>query len=233
VSPSSADAADELEEGPPFNPERLVDTLARHGVQYVLVGGMGAQLHGATRTTTDLDCLPLFEAENTRRLAAAMRELHARLRAEGLSDAESIQLTSHLPSPEFFQHGEISNWMTDAGPLDVLHDMPDREGHRLGYEQLIGRTSEAVHAGVTVRLAALDDIVASKEYANRDKDHEALPELYALQEQQRGEGPAASGLPAKLAPRPDRGGPGGRTLANGLDHPGGAQGRSPERGIER
>lgn len=30
-------------------------------------------------------------------------------------------------------------------------------------------------------VAGLDDIVASKEYANRDKDREALPELHRLQ----------------------------------------------------
>lgn len=94
-----------------------------------------------------------------------------------------------------------------------------------------------------MRLATLDDIVASKEWADRPKDHVALPELYTMQQQQRGgqqqqrggpgEGPEAGGSPAKPVPRPGRGGPGVRTLANGLDHPGGAQRRPPERGIER
>jgi hypothetical protein len=32
-----------------------------------------------------------------------------------------------------------------------------------------------------VRVAALDDIIASKEFANRPKDHDALLELYQLQ----------------------------------------------------
>jgi len=127
VAPSSADA--ELVDEPPFDPDRIVDTLARHGVDYLLVGGMGARLHGATRLTKDLDCLPRFDNDNTARLAAAMRELHARLRVENMSDEESIQLTSHLPSVEFFRRGEISNWMTDAGPLDVLHDMPGAGRH--------------------------------------------------------------------------------------------------------
>jgi hypothetical protein len=35
--------------------------------------------------------------------------------------------------------------------------------------------------GIVVRLAALDDIVASKKFANRQKDNEALPELRELQ----------------------------------------------------
>ena len=38
--------------------------------------------------------------------------------------------------------------------------------------------------GITIRLAALDDIVASKEFANRDKDRDALDELHELQRRQ-------------------------------------------------
>lgn len=214
---------------PPFDPDRLVETLARHGVEYLLVGGMGARLHGATRLTKDLDCLPRFDDDNTVRLTAAMRELHARLRVEGLSDAESITLTSHLPSPEFFRRDQISNWMTDAGPLDVLQDMPDRTGQRLVYEQLVDRAAAHSYAGgITVVVAGLDDIVASKEFANRDKDHDALPELYRLQGRD-GDGPAR---PAERGPRPGRG-PAGRTLSNGLDHPDGPQKRPTDRSIER
>lgn len=186
VSPPNPEPDEASEAEPPFEPARIVETFARHGVEYVMVGGMAAQLHGATRTTQDLDCLPQFGADNIERLAEAMRELRARLRAEGLSDEESLQLTRHLPSPEFFRQGGISNWMTDAGPLDVMPDMPDREGHRLNYEQLVDRSAPAVHAGITVRIAALDDIVASKEFANRDKDKDALPELWAMQRDRHG-----------------------------------------------
>lgn len=151
-----------------------------------------------------------------------------------MSDEESIQLTSHLPSVEFFRRGEISNWMTAAGPLDVLHDMPARDGTLLDYEQLAARSEQHSYpGGLTVMVAGLDDIVASKEWANRDKDHEALPELYSLQERGRGAAPAVGPDPADPAPAWARGRPGGRTLANGLDHPGGSQRRPHERGVER
>lgn len=41
-------------------------------------------------------------------------------------------------------------------------------------------------AEATVLVAALDDIIASKEHADREKDREALPELYALRDRRAG-----------------------------------------------
>jgi len=38
--------------------------------------------------------------------------------------------------------------------------------------------------GFTVHVAALEDIIAAKEYANRPKDREALPELRAIRDAQ-------------------------------------------------
>lgn len=57
--------------------------------------------------------------------------------------------------------------MTDAGALDVLTDVPDRTGTRLTYEALVERAQPQDIAGVRIRLAALEDIIASKEWANR------------------------------------------------------------------
>jgi hypothetical protein len=72
--------------------------------------------------------------------------------------------------------------MTDAGPIDILHDIPDREGARLGYDELNNRATTHIYAGgVALRVAALDDIVASKQWADRPKDRQALPELEGLQ----------------------------------------------------
>ncbi len=168
--------------GRTFDPDRIVETLARHRVDYLLVGGLAARQYGAIRPTGDLDCLAQFDHENLGRLAVAMLELNARLRAEGLSDAESIELTRHLPSPEFFGRGEITTWMTDAGPLDILHDIPARDGARLTYDELSARaTTHDYEGGIRILVAALDDIVASKQWANRPKDQRALPELEALQ----------------------------------------------------
>lgn len=165
---------------PPLDLPRLVETLDRHNVDFIVVGGAAAYGHGAVRLTEDLDCLPRPDPENLQRLAGAMRELGARFRAQGLSDEESRELPVVLDA-QSLGGMELSTWMTDAGPIDLLTDIPDRSGKRLRYDDLNGR-AENVDAPVAIRVAGLNDIIASKEWANRPKDHEALPELYALRD---------------------------------------------------
>lgn len=108
-----------------------------------------------------------------------MTELHARLHVEGLTDHEAAQLPIRLDAG-WLARLEISTWSTDAGDFDVLADLPDRDGHRATYDDLAARATTLHHEGVTIRAAALEDIIASKEWADRPKDHEALPELRRL-----------------------------------------------------
>jgi len=164
-----------------FSPERLVEVFDRHGVEYLIVGGVAATAYGASRETRDFDCLVRRARENLDRLAAAMRELNARLRVEGLTDAEAAQLPMQIDAMAL-NAIEISTWRTDAGDLDVLVDIPGRDGLRRQYEDLVGNARALEYAGIAVRVAGLGDIIASKEWANRPKDREALPELYELRD---------------------------------------------------
>ena len=59
---------------------RISEVLDRHGVDYLVIGGVATQAYGAERPTSDFDCLVRRSVENFDRLAAAMRELRARLR---------------------------------------------------------------------------------------------------------------------------------------------------------
>jgi hypothetical protein len=164
-------------EGPDL--KRITDALARHEVEYLLVGGIAARAYGAQRPTFDVDCVPEPSRENLDRLAAAMRDLHARLRVEGLTDEEAALLPVQVTGSTLVRM-ELSTWRTDGGDLDVLADIPDRHGRHLSYPELVGRASKLNLDGIVVRVAALDDVIASKEWADRPKDRDALPELRAL-----------------------------------------------------
>jgi hypothetical protein len=166
-------------DGAGFDPGRILAVLDRRGVEYVLVGGLGAQAHGAARQTFDIDVVPATTDENWNRLASALKELGARLRVGGMTDEEARQLPVVLDAATLRAFGS-STWMTDAGPLDVLRDLLVAGGRR-SYEDLASRGVEAEIGGITVHIAALGDIVASKEHAARGKDLDALPELRELE----------------------------------------------------
>jgi hypothetical protein len=42
----------------PLDPERIITTLARHDVRYVLIGAAAARLQGFPRMTADADITP-------------------------------------------------------------------------------------------------------------------------------------------------------------------------------
>lgn len=167
----------------PADLQRIAEVLNRHGVDYILVGGMAGRLHGATRATWDVDVVTRPGEDNLDRLGAALRELRARIRgAPELSEAVIAQQTH----PEALGQRQFGNWTTEAGELDTAlfigtHNQP------ITYDQLHEHAMQATYDGVPLVVAALGDIVAAKEIADRDKDHDALPELRRLLEERAGD----------------------------------------------
>ena len=157
-----------------FDFERIVSTLARHRVAYVLVGGAAAVAHGSTLTTEDVDVTPARDRHNLDQLAAALRELNARLRTSNEPDGLAFPLDGR-----FLEAMPLMlNLVTDAGDVDLViapAGFPD------GYDTLAPRAIEVDFGeGISVLVAALDDIITSKRAANRAKDVAALPYLEAL-----------------------------------------------------
>jgi hypothetical protein len=78
----------------PLDAERIIETLAQHAVDYVIVGGLAVQTHGHVRTTVDIDIYPRPDASNLSRLADALNALEARVLnpgSEGLKiDAKAL-----------------------------------------------------------------------------------------------------------------------------------------------
>jgi hypothetical protein len=171
----------EYESGPQHDLARLIDTLDRHGVDYLLAGGAAGRAYGAERLTEDADCVVGRERANLHRLASALRELHARLRVAGMTDDEARSLPVQLDGA-MLAAADISTWMTDAGGFDVLPGLFAADGRLVPYEELATRQTVIDGEGFMIRVAALDDIITAKEHANRPKDHEALPELRALRD---------------------------------------------------
>jgi len=160
-----------------FRPQEILRTLDRHGVRYVLIGGLAAVLHGASHVTTDVDIVPHEARANLERLAAALHELDARIRVTGEPEGVPFDV-----SPESLRRVRIWNLQTSAGDVDLTFEP---SGTR-GYDDL-SRDALTMHVtGVDVPVASLADVIRSKEAAGRSRDRAILPALRELLSRQRG-----------------------------------------------
>lgn len=67
-----------------FDPMRILDVLAAHGVEFVVIGGFAAELYRAPIPPThDIDITPRLSDSNLARLSSALNELGARIRTSG------------------------------------------------------------------------------------------------------------------------------------------------------
>jgi hypothetical protein len=165
------------EAAPPLDRATLLGSLNRHRVRFVLVGGLAAQAHGASRATQDADICPEWTSENLDQLAAALTELGARLKiGEGSIDTLEVALDART-----IHSFEIGAWRTTAGDVDVLLGIPSATRQDLvRYEQLAENAIELRIDHITVLVASLPDIIRSKEVTDRPKDPDALEELRRL-----------------------------------------------------
>ena len=158
----------------PLDPACIFRVLAEHEVQYVLIGGLAAVLHGSPAMTNDVDIVPAHDDENLAHLSEALRSLGARLRAD--TDPEGIAFDPH---PALLAQMAIANLATRCGDLDVAFAPAGIQG----YGELAGSAVVFEIDGHVVQVAALHHIIRSKEAADRPKDRAVLPILYALREE--------------------------------------------------
>jgi hypothetical protein len=155
-----------------FDPIRALQTLNRHGVRYVLIGGFAGKLLGSTILTVDIDICYARDRPNLERLASALQELHAYLRGapEGLPfrlDADTLQ------------RGDSFTFVTDAGDLDIL----GTPSGTTGYEELSRNATTLDLGEATVQVAALEDLMAMKRASGRPRDRIHLEVLAALRDE--------------------------------------------------
>jgi hypothetical protein len=164
-----------------LDPDALFACLDRHGVKYVLIGGLAAVLHGSPLPTVDADICPSRDPENLTHLAAALEELDARIRT-----SDTPQGVPFPRDAAFLSSVELLNLVTRAGDLDVAF-VP---AGGVDYDALAARVRQVHVRDMVIPVAALEDVIRSKEAANRPKDARALPVLRQLLEELRRRGEA-------------------------------------------
>ena len=148
---------------PPLDPERIFRTLATHQVRFVLIGALAAGLQGFPRATYDADITPAQDRNNLERLAAALRHLEARVYTAQVPEGLAFDCSAAMLS-----RAMIWNLVTAAGRLDIAF----QPSGTAGYDDLVGQAVHIPVFGHTLAVARLEDIIRSKEAANRPQDRQ-------------------------------------------------------------
>jgi hypothetical protein len=156
----------------PFDPLGALGALDRHGVRFVVIGGLGARLHGSPTVTNDTDVCYDRSPENLERLAAALVELRAELR--GVDEEVPFRLDATT-----IARGDHFTFSTTAGNLDCLGTPAGVDG----FAGLAVRAQAYDVEGLRVLVASIEDLIRMKRAAGRPKDLIEIDVLRAVQEE--------------------------------------------------
>jgi hypothetical protein len=136
--------------------------MVRAGGRFVVIGGFAVIANRFVRATEDIDFLVPDDADNDRRVLAALRELDAvRHRDEQpLRDAHLLG-QSHLRA------------ITNAGVVDIVRG----GAPPLDFETVAADAMRADYDGLEFPIASLRSIVGFKRLADRPQDRQDLERL--------------------------------------------------------
>jgi len=136
---------------------RLVTALAEHKLEVVLIGNAAAAMQGAPVTTVDFDFMFRDTPPNLRKLKGVAKSLDA------------VILRPFYPVSKLYRMVDDASGL-QADFMPVIHGVRSFEGLR-------SRAVQCVIGTITVKVASLADIIASKKAAGRDRDLAVLPVL--------------------------------------------------------
>jgi hypothetical protein len=152
-----------------FDPGPILQTLVRHRVDFVLIGGIAAIVLGSSYSTSDLDVAYGRDRTNLERLADALRELGATLR--GAPPELPFRMDAGT-----LEAGLNFTFATRGGDFDVFGEPAGAPK----YEELKRRASVERIEGMEIRVASIDHLIAMKEAAGREKDRLLASQLRTL-----------------------------------------------------
>src|SRR5438876_1365287 len=151
--------------------EYFCEIFARHGVDYLVIGGQAEYLFGSPRVTYDVDFCYRRTAENLEHVAQALKEIKPTLRGAPpdlpfIIDAKSLALGSNFTFNTSRGSFDLLGWVEPIGDYDAL--LKHAETYVLG--------------NLMVRTISLDDLIKVKEHICRSKDKESRFQLAAIKQ---------------------------------------------------
>ena len=145
----------------------MIECLQREGVEFMLVGGYAVALHGWPRMTFDIDFWIMANPQNA---AAVMRALKAF--GAPLMD---------LKEEDFHKPGMVFQIGTEPQRIDILSAISG-----VAYEDAVSRAVRMEVDGLSLKVIALDDLIAHKRASGRPKDIVDAMTLEKMKEKKNG-----------------------------------------------
>lgn len=154
----------------------ILNELHDHHVEFVIVGGVAAALHGGSRVTFDLDVVPSLTPDSWQAAVDLLWSLGARPRipepVERIRDVEQVR-----------------RWRREKGMLALNFHTPDGStevdllvGESNALDELKQRAVEVTVDQRTFFVASIDDLISMKQRAGRPQDLLDIAELRKIQE---------------------------------------------------
>lgn len=131
---------------------KIIESLNRNEVQYVIIGGYAVILHGYLRATEDLDLVLLMTEENINKFQKALKEMY---------DDKDIDEINYN---ELSEYSVIRYGTPDNFYIDII----SRIGERFDYNNI--SIKEQVIDDITFKLATAESLYEMKKNTFREKD---------------------------------------------------------------
>jgi hypothetical protein len=154
---------------PPLSADQILRRLVERGVDFVVIGGIAAVLHGSARNTFDLDICFATDDANLAALGDVLAALSARLKGVD----ESVPF---VPDARTLRQMELLTLVTSLGELDVVAQPAGAPAYR----DLRRSADRYDLGGFNVSVASIDDLIAMKQATGRAKDLLDIEELEAI-----------------------------------------------------
>jgi len=154
-----------------FRWRETLEALDSFGVEFILIGGLAANLHGSPTVTMDIDICQSRSPANLENLAGCLRSLEARLR--GVDDDVPFLLDAAT-----LEAGDSFTCITVNGSLDCLGTPLGTTG----FDDLAKNAVPMKLGDSLLRVSSLDDLIRMKRAAARPKDRVEVEILGALRQ---------------------------------------------------
>jgi hypothetical protein len=146
-----------------------VQALTDAGVEFAIIGGWSAIMHGSAHLTNDLDLCYSRNQDNLRRLALALAPYHPR-------PADFPRELPFVWDDRTLRGGTVFTLDTDLGRIDLMAEVAGLGG----WDEIRKGCVRLPAFGREVWTLDLPSLIRAKRAAGRPKDLLVLPELESL-----------------------------------------------------